>query len=166
MAAMKKLMGLLVMAGVLATCDEGNDGPLDSGMPAPAFSTPHLDGRSLAFPADFSGRPVVLRFWADWCLYCREEMISMEPTYRDHRKEGLAVLAVNVGQSRETAADFVRNLGISYDVLLDEGAVVAHLYRVTGLPTTYFIDRQGIVRGKILGEIEARVFRDFISRVM
>jgi peroxiredoxin len=85
-------------------------------------------------------------------------MRALEPVYLDEHEDGLVILAVNVGQSAEVAGRFARSLGITYDVALDPDAEVSRRYGVVGLPLTYFVDRGGRVRSKILGEATAESF--------
>ena len=139
---------------------------LQAGDPAVGFALPDLDGNTIAVPDDLKGKVVALRFWADWCPFCREEMKAIEPVYQARKDDGLVVLAVNVGQSRERAADFVGELGISYTTLLDEESKVAGQYRVIGLPMTFFIDRNGVVQGKILGESAPGVFAEQVDALL
>lgn len=131
---------------------------LENGQPAPAFSLSDLDGETLRFPEDLAGQVVAVRFWADWCPFCAPEMREIEPVYRALRDRGLRVLAVNVRQDRETAARFIAKLDISYDILLDSEGTLARAYGVTGLPTTYFIDREGRLATRILGETAPGLF--------
>lgn len=133
---------------------------------APGFQTTNLDGRTLLFPEDYRERIVALRFWAEWCPYCEQEMREIEPVYRDLAPKGLSVLAINVGQSKEVAERFVSKLGISYDVGLDESSEIARNYGVLGLPTTFIIDAQGKVQHKILGEANAESFRSLLTGLL
>jgi len=149
--------GVLAFLGLLAACDAPRP-PIPFGDLAPTFRTQRLDGSTLDFPKDYRGSVVALRFWADWCPYCKDEMRAIEPVYQRERESGLVVVALNVGQSREVAERFARTLGISYEVALDPEAEVARRYGVNGLPLTYFVDRQGRVRNKILGEADVDVF--------
>lgn len=157
---------LLVAAlWLLAGCGKQASQPA-VGAPAPSFAAERLDGSTLSFPLDYRGRVVALRFWADWCPYCKDEMRAIEPVYLERRGAGLAVLAVNVGQSREAAERFMRGLGLTYEGALDPEAAVAERYGVVGLPLTYFIDRQGRVRNKILGEASAKVFAELADGLL
>ncbi len=132
---------------------------LKTGDPAPAFSLPVLDGNGVAdFPEDYLGKVVALRFWADWCPYCDQEMRNIEPVYQKYWDQGLVILALNVHQDRATAKKFVARLHISYDVLLDIQGKTAADYQIIGLPTTYIIDRNGRINTKIVGESPAKVF--------
>jgi peroxiredoxin len=154
---LRALVQLGWCALLLSACGAPAPTPL-AGSPAPAFTAQRLDGASVTWPADYGGRVVALRFWADWCRFCRDEMKAVEGVYGRHREAGLAVLALNVGQSQAVAERFTREIGVSYDVALDPEAAIAQRYGVTALPVTYFIDRQGRVRDRVLGEASAEVF--------
>jgi peroxiredoxin len=156
---------LVLVSLVLSACD---DPPtrLENGQPAPAFTLPDLDGRPLSFPRDLAGQVVALRFWADWCPFCAPEMREIEPVYQALRAQGLRVLAVNVRQDRETAARFIAGLGVSYQVLLDADGGLARQYGVTGLPTTYFIDREGRLVTRILGETAPGLFERLVRGML
>ena len=137
-----------------------------NGQVAPHFDLSTLAGETLSFPAGLAGQVVAVRFWADWCPFCESEMRSLEPVFRTYEEQGLRILAINVRQDRETAAAFVAPLGISYDVLLDEDGAVARAYGVSGLPTTFFIDRQGRLAVRILGESTPDVFEKVVKGLL
>lgn len=154
----------LPLALLLVACDSTR--PLIvQGDKAPDFTLLRLDGAPVQLSA-LRGRVVAVRFWADWCPFCGKEMEAIEPIYRRRRQEGLRVLAINVAQDRETAARFVRKHGVSYDVLLDSEAEVARAYGVIALPVTYFVDAEGVVCGKILGESDATTFESQVERCL
>jgi peroxiredoxin len=151
---------------LLAACSGEPPPKVSRGDTPPAFDAMRLDGARVRFPADFAGKPVVIRFWADWCQYCEGEMKGIEPIYLRHKDRGIEVLAVNAGQDSATATAFVGKLGISYPALLDEDAKIAKRYGVTGLPTTYFIDRQGKIAGKQVGEMTAGAFEQQVTELV
>ena len=93
-------------------------------------------------------------------------MRAIEPVYRAHRGQKLRILAVNVRQDRATAAAFVEPLGITYEVLLDEDGAVARAYGVSGLPTTFLIDRQGRLAARILGESKPEVLDELLGGLL
>jgi peroxiredoxin len=93
-------------------------------------------------------------------------MRDIEPIYQELRAQGLRVLAVNVRQDRETASRFVAGLGISYEILLDEEGALARAYGVSGLPTTYFIDRAGKIHTRILGEASPDLFAKIVREML
>jgi peroxiredoxin len=152
----RTFIGLLFF--LLAACGGEQAAKLNLGDPAPAFRTQRLDGASVDFPGAAAGRPLVIRFWADWCKYCEPEMKAIEAVYRRHKDKGLEVFAINAGQERAAVAAFIGKLGVTYPVLLDESASIARRYGVVGLPTTYFVDAKGVVRGKVIGEADEAVF--------
>jgi cytochrome c biogenesis protein CcmG, thiol:disulfide interchange protein DsbE len=161
---MRHLALILLLA--LSACSGEEPKKVSRGDTPPAFDTTRLDGQAVRFPADLAGKPVVIRFWADWCKYCEGEMKDIEGAYQRHKADGLTVLAVNAGQARATAAAFVGKLGISYPALLDEDAKTAKRYGVTGLPTTYFIGRDGKVAAKQVGEMTADAFERQVAELV
>lgn len=155
----------LACLALLAACGGDPSAKLNLGDPAPAFRTQRLDGGHVDFPAAAAGRPLVIRFWADWCRYCEPEMKAIDAVYRRHKDKGLEVFAVNAGQDKPAVAAFIGKLGVTYPVLLDESSSIAKRYGVVGLPTTYFVDAQGVVRGKYnaLNDVEMAKLRDVLK---
>jgi peroxiredoxin len=148
----------LVGCLALAACGRESVEPPRNGGPAPAFRAEALAGGQVTVPRDHAGRVLAVRFWADWCPYCRKEMSELQPVYGRLHGQGLEILAVNVAQDRETVRRFVEPLGIHYPVLLDPEGATARAYGVKALPITWLVDRHGVVRGKIVGEATAEVF--------
>jgi cytochrome c biogenesis protein CcmG, thiol:disulfide interchange protein DsbE len=99
------------------------------------------------------GKVVLLRFWADWCPYCRYEMPVIDKYYRKLNKEGFLVLAVNVKQSPEVALAFTAQLDITFPIPLDPDGEMAKRYGVYAIPTNFLIDRQGVIREILIGEV-------------
>lgn len=148
-----------VLVCLLAAC--GGDAPtarINVGSPAPAFLTVDAGGKPAEFPASFAGKPLVIRFWADWCKYCEGEMKAIDQVYRRQQASGLTILAVNAGQDVKTVNAFMHKIGVSYPALLDESSAIARSYGVVGLPTTFFVDGNGVIRGKIVGEADEATF--------
>ena len=161
---------ILILAGItlsllLSGCG-GDDKQLVNGEPAPGFKLERLETGYLDFPSDLKGKVVAIRYWADWCPFCESEMTQLEPVYRKYRDRGLVVLAINVRQDRDTAQKFINKLNISYDTLLDVEGEVARLYGVMGLPTTFFVERDGRLRSRILGESTPEVFEQIIKEML
>jgi peroxiredoxin len=130
----------------------------EMGREAPDFTLPDLGGKPVRL-ADFRGRRAVLvNFWATWCEPCREELPSLERLARE-RHETLIVLGVNldaVGPGRVRA--YVRELGLTFPILLDPRQTTGALYRIRGLPASFVVGRDGIVRYRELG------YRDWTER--
>jgi peroxiredoxin len=152
------LARFFILVFLLTGCGGDAVKPPANGQPAPIFQATSLAGGNVKVPADLTGKVVAIRFWADWCPYCRKEMAELQPVYARLHGRGLEILAVNVAQNRETAQRFIEPLGIQYPVLLDPEGVTARAYGVQALPITLLLDRRGIVRGKIVGEATPEVF--------
>ena len=133
---------------------------------SPRFTLAALDGSSVTIPDDLRGRPVVVHFWADWCPYCVQEMPALELLYREYRKNGLTVYAVNVGQNVDAALAFAKRVGVSYPVLLDPDGRTAKQYHVLGLPRTFFLDRDGRIKHKLLGEASNEMLRKLTQDIL
>jgi len=161
-----KVLYACLLAALLAACGGEPPAKLNTGDAAPAFKTVQLDGAPLNFPASHAGKPVVLRFWADWCKFCEPEMKLIDTLRQRHAASGLTILAVNAGQDRATVAAFMDKLGVGYTAALDENAAIAKRYGVVGLPTTYLIDAHGVVRGKIVGEADAAMFERHVQAIL
>jgi peroxiredoxin len=93
-------------------------------------------------------------------------MPAIDVVYNKYKENGVLIFAVNVGQPKEVAEAFVKNLRISYPVLLDTYSIVAKQYGVVGLPTTFIFDRKGIIREKILGEGGRDSFENMVVNIL
>lgn len=120
------------------------------GDPAPNFTLLLDDGRYLRL-SDLQGKPVVINFWATWCPPCRAEM--PEFVKAANADEDLVVLAVAVKEDRTIVKDFAVDYKMNLPVVLDRKGKLSDLYRVQGLPTTYFIDSNGNFTARVVGQI-------------
>ncbi|MDH3640435.1 MAG: TlpA family protein disulfide reductase [Gammaproteobacteria bacterium] len=123
----------------------------------PAFSMHDLQGRPVTSDG-LAGRVVVLNFWATWCAPCRREIPLLDDINRRYTAEGVTVLGIAVGEPAATVSTFLRDFGIDYAVWVDppDAPVSAGLVRqfgVVGFPTTFFIDRQGVIQDVYVGEL-------------
>jgi len=122
------------------------------GFPAPDFTLDTLDGGQMTL-SDLRGKVVMINLWTSWCPPCRAEMPAIDNVYRANKERGLEVLAVNstFQDSEADAAAFAQELGLSFPILLDRDGAVSRRYQLRALPTTFFIDRQGIIRAVVPG---------------
>lgn len=122
------------------------------GFSAPDFALETLAGDQVTL-SDLRGKVVLVNFWASWCPPCRAEMPAIEAVYRSHKDLGLEVLAVNTTNQDDqaAAAAFVQELQLTFPVPLDRTGAVSASYNLRGLPSTYFIDGQGVIRTVVVG---------------
>jgi len=128
-----------------------------TGSPAPAISVLDLADRTVKL-SDYKGKPVVLRFWATGCKACLEGMPKLDAYAKRYAGQGLVVLAVNMGNPRESVGAFAREVKVSYPLLLDPALIAVKKYNVRSAPTTCFIDRRGIARMVVAGEVTQEAF--------
>jgi len=126
--------------------------PLTVGKEAPDFALPNLDDKSVRL-SDYRGKVVFLNFWATWCKPCREEMPSMEVLYKNFDRDGLVVLAVSIDRvtTKKDIPPFISSMNLTFPVLVDSWGQTDKRYKLMGVPETYIIDQQGILREKIIG---------------
>ncbi len=117
---------------------------------APDFTLAALEGDPITL-ADLQGKALVLNFWATWCQPCRTEMPALERVWNDYREQDLIILAVSLQESSQRVSAFIQEIGLTLPVLLDDTGQVFQSYQVQLYPTTFFIDREGIIRDLIYG---------------
>jgi peroxiredoxin len=122
------------------------------GQRGPAFTLATLDGRRAAL-GDYRDKLVVLNFWATWCVPCTDEMPALEALWKEYRTRGLVVLGVSVdrGAPRVLLEPYVRNLALTFPILLDPDSKTANAWRVTALPATFVGKPGGEVAGNAVG---------------
>lgn len=135
------------------------------GAPAPDFSLKAVDGQSYRL-SDLQGKAVMINFFATWCPPCRAEMPTIQEVYAEFEAQGFVVLAVNLNESDVAIRSFQEALGITFPIVVDREDRVSRLYDVLPLPTSYFVDRQGVVRGKWTGEIRKDQLLSFVAQVL
>ncbi len=134
---------------------KGDGGDAQIGKPAPAFSLPHLVNGEEVSLERYRGKPVVINFFASWCLPCKDEAPVLEQTWKQHRGEGLVVLGVDAQDFRGDGRRFARRYGLTYPIVYDGKGSTLGRYGLTGFPETYFVGRDGkIVAQKVVGGID------------
>ncbi|HEY5626078.1 MAG TPA: redoxin domain-containing protein [Dehalococcoidia bacterium] len=128
----------------------------EEGALAPDFLLQEVEGGETRL-SDYRGRPVVLNFWATWCVSCRKEMPQFIEAYDAHRDDGLVVIGLNLQESESIIRPFVSEFGVDFPVLIDRDGEVGDDYRLVGLPTTFFINRDGVVESVFIGQFKGEV---------
>lgn len=133
------------------------------GSPAPDFTLRALDGTTVTLSA-LRGHPVLINFWATWCVACREEAPELEAALRTFGPRGLVILGVD-DFSYDKLPDvqaYVEKYQLSFNILLDDGQAF-NAYRVPGLPTSFFVDKRGVIRQLIMGQMTQRDIRESLE---
>lgn len=133
--------------------------------PAGDFTLTDLKGGTVAL-SDLRGKGVYLNFWATWCKWCKKEMPDMEKIYAEYKDKDLVILAVSVGEDRETVAKYIEDNGYTFDVLLDPDKTVAQQYQIKPIPVSLFIDRQGRIVYKKLGTMTEDQMRLKVEQIL
>lgn len=119
-------------------------------VPIEDFSLPLLSGGTQTL-SGLKGKVVFLNFWATWCPPCQSEMPSMDSLYRRFRERGLEFLAVDIQEAQNSVEHFVSESKLSFPVALDESGRVSSIYGVRSIPTTFIIDRDGMIIATAMG---------------
>lgn len=120
--------------------------------PAPDFDLVSTTGEHVTL-ASLRGRPVIVNFWASWCLPCREEFPQFAAARAAHASEGLEILGIVHQDSSDAATAFAQQQAATWPLLMDPQDSAWSAYLGVGVPSTYFIDRQGVVRATSLGPV-------------
>ena len=129
----------------------GSSAP-QAGFTAPDFTLTSLDGTEYTL-SELKGQAVLVNLWATWCPPCRAEMPAIEKMYQEYKDQGLVVLAVDMTyqDDPQKVAPFAQEYGLTFPILLDQAGVVGSAYQLRSLPSSYFIDRFGIIQEVIIG---------------
>jgi peroxiredoxin len=120
------------------------------GYVAPDFTLEALDGSVITL-SELRGRVVLINFWATWCPPCRAEMPAIQQVYEQYHEQGFEVLAVNLQEQDAQMLAFIEARGLTFPVLPDRDGRVSNTYRITSLPTTFFVGRSGVIQEIIIG---------------
>ena len=138
-----------------------------AGFSAPDFSLNLLGGGQVTLSA-LRGKVVIVNLWASWCPPCRAEMPAIEKIYQAYKGQGLEVLAINATfqDSEPDAATFVQHFGLTFPIPLDRTGGVSNRYLLRALPSTYFIDRRGIVQFVAIGAMNEALIQSKVEELV
>lgn len=163
----KAFVILIVLALTLAAAGCSSSGPAGNGaVPtvgsavgdlAADFTLKDLDGQTITL-SSLRGRPVMLNFWASWCSPCRSEMPDIQAVYIERLVDSpsLVILSINLGEASATVGQFMEDGHYTFPALLDSQKNVALQYDVTHIPTTFFIDENGIIKERRVGPFSSK----------
>lgn len=111
---------------------------------APLFEGETLNGQTLKL-VDLRGQVVLINFWATWCEPCKAEMPDLQAVYEDYQSRGLVILGVNLDEGQADISRWVEELGLTFDIVLDERQQIATLYQLRGQPSSYLVAPNGVI---------------------
>lgn len=152
------LYSLVLIAGaawILLSADTSTTSEISApqiGFLAPEFTLHAIDEENYTL-SEFRGKAVLVNLWATWCPPCRAEMPAIEKVYQEYKEQGFIVLAINATNQDDPSAipAFLTQYNITFPILLDESGSVSLLYQLQSLPSSFFINREGIIQEIIIG---------------
>lgn len=137
------------------------------GFPAPDFTLDQLGGGQVTL-SQLRGNVVMINLWASWCAPCRIEMPAIEKVYRTYKGQGFVVLGLNTTyqDSEIEAAAFVKQLDLTFPILLDRSGATSNRYQLRALPSTYFVDRTGTIRAAVFGSMNDALIESKVQELI
>jgi cytochrome c biogenesis protein CcmG/thiol:disulfide interchange protein DsbE len=165
-SAHRPLVLLLALCAVLLLgCDEPDDGQIAAREPAADFVMTLLDGGSFRL-SDHKGSPVIVNFFASWCIPCKIEAPVLEKAFQDCRDRGVMVVGVAIQDTESKARDFVDELGLTYPTGLDADGKIKESFGVFGIPMTFFVDREGLISYTHVGVVTEGLMRYELDKIL
>lgn len=160
---------LLLVMGIawtaLSAMGQSELGQDPFGRVAPDFELPKLEGEGTISLSDLRGSPVVLNFWASWCIPCKQEAPILAAAEKNWRSQGVVFLGVDTQDDRDEAIAFENSYGVEYESAFDPEGSLQVAYGVMGLPETFFIDEEGRIRAKYVGPIDASTLDAYLAQI-
>ena len=152
-----KAVGLVALMAIVACApggDQAGGGRVEVGLPVPAYRTIALNGDSVAL-GDQKGKVVLLNIWATWCHPCRDEIPELREIHARYKDRGLELVGVSVDAdgAEDNIREFMREFEMTYPVWLDPAERISAQFLTIGVPTTFLIDREGVLRWRKTGPV-------------
>lgn len=138
------------------------------GRPAPDFSLPVLSAHSSSTIrlTSLKGKPIMLNFWASWCDPCKREAPLLQATWRRVQSQGIIFLGIDFQDAQSDGLNFLRTYGITYPSVVDGTGATAINYGVSGVPETFFLNRQGIIVSKVVGQLTEQTLQSNLQALL
>ncbi len=154
-----------LLAAPVSTAVVASDPAPQANHPAPDFALPVLDGSTLKL-SDLKGQVVLINVWATWCPPCRAEMPTIQAAYEQYADQGFTVLAVNLRENPRAVAAFMQQFGLTFPAPLDLDGQVSSAYRASVLPSSFFVDRKGVIRAVYRGPMPRSVIAGTVEQLL
>jgi peroxiredoxin len=132
---------------------------------APDFTLSFFDGSKISLH-ELGGRVVVVNFWGSWCPPCREEAPALEKLWREYEARGVSFIGVNINDASDSAMAFIQEYGITYPNGPDPYGRIATAYRVSKVPETFLISREGLITERLIGAVDETYLRDRLNQLV
>ena len=169
------LLGLLAAQGCASSAQNvrNDQNAEQGGLPpapkvgrmAPDFILLDLDGNAVAL-SDFRGRAVFINFWATWCPPCRVEMPDIEAIHQGYKNKDVMVIGVDILEAENVVRQYVQQGGFSWTFVIDTTGEVADNYGIIAIPTSFFLDKEGVIRAVDVGAIAERAMESQLAKAM
>lgn len=156
------LLAALVFAVYSSLAKDNND--LKIGAQAPNFSLQQLNAGALKL-SDLKGKGVVLNFWGSWCEPCKAEFPELEKQYQRYKELGIEVVGVNISETPLAIQQFVDDYNVSFPILMDRQSEISRLYKIGPIPTTFFIDKNGIIQDQFIGQMNESILMEKMKKI-
>jgi cytochrome c biogenesis protein CcmG/thiol:disulfide interchange protein DsbE len=154
----------MILSALLAPRLAGAQGA-EPGQPAPDFRLPLLQAGEAAL-TEYRGRPVIINFWASWCPPCREEAAYLEATWRKYEGRGVVFIGVDWVDTEKEALAYIDEFDITYLNGPDIGTRIAQAYNIQGVPETFFVAKNGELRGVHIGPLQSPQLDEKIEELL
>ena len=156
---------ILALLGLLAWgLRKVQAGPVESGM-APDFTLTSFDGRTLTL-SELRGQVVIINFWASWCPPCREEAAYLEQTWRKYKDKGVIFIGVDWVDTEKEALAYMDEFDLTYFNGPDIGTRIAQAYNIQGVPETFYVAKNGELRGVHIGPLKSPELDEKIEELL
>jgi len=166
----------ILFTGMLITMNKFVDpNVLTPGDSVSQYQLTDLNGKPVSFD-DYKGKGMVVNFWATWCPPCRREMPLLESVYQQYKSQDVIVIGISMGEPRDIVRRYVGSVGVTYpiwgnrarpeQVTIENGVVLSEKFNVVGLPTTFFIDRNGTIQSSRVGELNRAILQERIPELI
>jgi peroxiredoxin len=158
------LLGLFAFA-LFQALNRENAGKPVVGDEAPNFTLTNLQGEEVDLKS-LRGKAVMINFWGTWCPPCRSEMPAMQKMYEKYRQQGFEIIAVNIAETEVAVDSFAKRYGLTFPIWLDRDRDVVKQYKIGPLPSTLFLNREGIITDRVEGALDQARLEYYILKAL
>ncbi|WP_028775463.1 thiol-disulfide oxidoreductase ResA [Shimazuella kribbensis] len=157
------LVGLVGYAIYQVSTDTGGK-PVE-GDEAPNFTLTTLDGKQMSL-SDLKGKAVMLNFWGTWCPPCKTEMPAIQQAYMMNKNRGFVVVSINIRENELPVSNFAKQMGLTFPIWMDKEREVVKQYKIGPIPSSFFINREGVIEKRIEGPLQLSQLQYFINQII